>query len=63
MAMLWLIYEGILQHATAISLMQVTCTLLLLNPSIDSIVIMEIAKQYSDKVGEEFLNLSRHTDL
>ncbi|WP_216841341.1 MULTISPECIES: hypothetical protein [Shewanella] len=50
-------------HATAISLMQVTCTLLLLNPSIDSIVIMEIAKQYSDKVGEEFLNLSRHTDL
>ncbi|MBW0278183.1 DUF5677 domain-containing protein [Shewanella xiamenensis] len=50
-------------HTTAISLMQVTCTLLLLNPSIDSIVIMEIAKQYSDKVGEEFLNLSRHTDL
>jgi hypothetical protein len=50
-------------HATAISLMQVTCTLLQLNPSIDSIVIMEIAKQYSDKVGEEFLKLSRYTDL
>ena len=49
-------------HATAISLMQVTCTLLQLNPTMDSIVIMEIAKQYSNKVGDEFLKISRHAD-
>lgn len=50
-------------HATAISLLQVTSTLLTYKPSIDTIVLMQIASKYSDNIGREFLNLSRNTDL
>ncbi|WP_217916654.1 DUF5677 domain-containing protein [Vibrio alginolyticus] len=50
-------------HATAISLLGVTSTLLTYKPSMDTIVMLQIAAKYSDKIGREFLRLSRNTDL
>ncbi|MEZ9041736.1 MULTISPECIES: DUF5677 domain-containing protein [unclassified Vibrio] len=49
-------------HATAISLLQVTSALLMLRPSMDAIVMMQIATCYSDDIGSEFLKLSRNSD-
>lgn len=50
-------------HATAISLFQVTSTLLTYKPSMDTIVMMQIASEYSDNIGHAFLKLSKSTDL
>ncbi|MBI6201439.1 DUF5677 domain-containing protein [Providencia rettgeri] len=44
-------------HATAISLMQATVTLLCLKPTIDHIVISKIIQDYSDEVGNIFLKI------
>lgn len=43
-------------HATAISLTQITCTLLMLKPTLDHIVMMEIAIEFQQDVGKAFLD-------
>lgn len=47
-------------HATAISLMQTTATLLFLKPNIDHIVLANILKDYSDEIGEVFLKIQKN---
>ncbi|MFT6835307.1 MAG: hypothetical protein ACJA0H_001343 [Francisellaceae bacterium] len=42
-------------HATAISLSQITCTILMLHPTLDHIVLMNIIRDFQDQVGEDFL--------
>lgn len=49
-------------HATAISLSQVTITLLFLEPTIDHIVISRIIQDYSDEVGNTFLRIDKTND-
>jgi hypothetical protein len=49
-------------HATALSLMQITLTLLKTVPNLDHIVLMNVIKEYSDEVGNTFLKVSRETD-
>lgn len=46
-------------HATAISLMQITVTLLFLKPTFDHIVISKIVQDYSDEVGNVFLKIDK----
>ncbi|HBP88753.1 MAG TPA: hypothetical protein DD706_13765 [Nitrospiraceae bacterium] len=46
-------------HATAISLSQVTSTLLMLKPTLDHIILMKIMVDYENEVGETFLNVGR----
>ncbi|MBN3190013.1 hypothetical protein H4F64_07345 [Pectobacterium brasiliense] len=46
-------------HATAISLMQITVTVLFLKPTIDHIVISKIIQDYSDEVGNIFLKIDK----
>ncbi|EBH7978035.1 hypothetical protein FMG18_03070 [Salmonella enterica] len=46
-------------HATAISLMQITVTLLFLKPTIDHIVISKIVQDYSEEVGDVFLKIDK----
>ncbi|KJF98850.1 hypothetical protein UB34_05245 [Photobacterium leiognathi] len=46
-------------HATALSLMQVTCVLLKLKPTLDHIVLMEVIRNYSDRIGQTFLSISK----
>jgi len=45
-------------HATAISLYQITSTLLVLKPTLDHIIILEVLNQYTDEIGETFVKLS-----
>jgi len=45
-------------HAAAISLSQITITLLFLEPTIDHIVIARIIQDYSDDIGNAFLRIS-----
>ncbi len=47
-------------HATAISLNQITCALLMLEPTLDHIVIMKIADEFQNDVGEAFLEIERN---
>nr|WP_320048705.1 DUF5677 domain-containing protein [uncultured Desulfuromonas sp.] len=42
-------------HATAISLSQITCTLLMLQPTLDHIVIIKISDEFQEDVGRAFL--------
>lgn len=46
-------------HATAISLTQITATLLFLKPTIDHVIILEIIKDYSNEVGNTFLKIDK----
>lgn len=46
-------------HAAAISLSQITITLLFLEPTIDHIVIANIIQEYSDDVGNTFLRIDK----
>lgn len=46
-------------HAAAISLSQITITLLFLKPTVDHIVISRIIQDYSDDVGNTFLRISK----
>ncbi|MEH0876807.1 DUF5677 domain-containing protein [Pectobacterium cacticida] len=46
-------------HATAISLMQITVTVLFLKPTIDHIVISKIIQDYSDEVGNIFIKIDK----
>ena len=46
-------------HATAISLYQLTTTLLCLNPTLDHIVMCKIAGEYEQAVGDAFLRISQ----
>jgi hypothetical protein len=46
-------------HATAISLSQITCTILMLHPTIDHIVLMNIIRDFQDQVGEDFLAVAK----
>lgn len=48
-------------HATAISLMQITTTLLFLKPTIDHIVISRVIQDYSVEVGNAFLEVDRRS--
>jgi hypothetical protein len=45
-------------HAMAISLMQITSTLLLLESTIDHIVIIKIIQELSDEIGKTFLDIN-----
>ena len=47
-------------HATAISLVQVTVSLLFLKPNIDNLVISKIIQDYSVEVGETFLKIDKN---
>ncbi|HBT3059150.1 DUF5677 domain-containing protein [Klebsiella pneumoniae] len=47
-------------HATAISLVQVTVSLLFLKPNIDNLVISKIIQDYSVEVGETFLKIDQN---
>lgn len=42
-------------HGTAISLLQITSTILLTNPNIDKLVTMSVLKQFERLIGDEFL--------
>lgn len=44
-------------HATAISLMQITTSLLFLKPTIDHVVISKIIQDYSDQIGDVFIKI------
>lgn len=46
-------------HATAISLCQVTSTLLILKPTLDHIIVMKIMIDFENEVGEAFLKVDR----
>lgn len=44
-------------HATAISLAQITTTLLTLEPTIDTLILMKIITEYEENVGQAFLKV------
>lgn len=44
-------------HATAISLCQITVTLLMLEPTLDHIILMHIMSDYEKEVGQSFLSI------
>lgn len=46
-------------HSTAISLMQITASLLSLKPTIDHIVICNVLRDYSDEIGDAFLKIDK----
>lgn len=46
-------------HATAISLYQITCTLLVLEPTLDHIVLMKIMDDYQEDVGNAFMQIEK----
>jgi hypothetical protein len=48
--------------ATAISLSQITCTILMLHPTIDNIVLMNVIHDFQVRVGEEFLAVATQED-
>lgn len=47
-------------HATAISLYQITCTLLVLEPTLDHIVLMKIMDDYQKDVGGAFMEVEKN---
>lgn len=47
-------------HATAISLYQITSTLLVLEPTFDHIVLMKIMDEYQENVGNAFLEIDKN---
>jgi len=47
-------------HATAISLYQITSTLLVLEPTLDHIVLMKIMDEYQEDVGNAFLEIDKN---
>jgi hypothetical protein len=47
-------------HATAISLYQITCTLLMIEPTLDHIVIMKIMDDYQKDVGDAFMEIEKN---
>lgn len=47
-------------HATAISLCQITVTLLMLEPTLDHIILMHIISDYEKEVGQSFLSVDLH---
>jgi hypothetical protein len=47
-------------HATAISLFQITCTLLVLEPTIDHIVLMKIMDDYQEDVGSALMDVEKN---
>ena len=47
-------------HATAISLSQITCTLLMLEPTLDHIVLMTIIDGYQEDIGSTFLEVEEN---
>lgn len=49
-------------HATAISLCQITSTLLALEPTLDHIVMMNIISDYEKEVGDCFLNIELYAN-
>jgi hypothetical protein len=49
-------------HATAISLMQVTLNLLKIAPNFDHIILMKLLVEFSNEIGEKFLQMSRKPD-
>ena len=53
--------EGVIDpaHAAAISLGQITCVLLMIKPTLDSIVLMELIAEFQKDVGETFMELRR----
>jgi hypothetical protein len=46
-------------HATAISLSQITCTLIMFEPTLDHIVIMKIVDEFQEDIGNAFLDVER----
>ncbi|AKM86249.1 hypothetical protein JGT16_01975 [Enterobacter hormaechei] len=46
-------------HATAISLMQITTTLLSLEPTLDHIVVTKIIQEYTDDIGAAFVKVDK----
>jgi hypothetical protein len=46
-------------HAAALSLGQITSTLLMMKPTFDSIVLMELINEFQRDIGETFMELSR----
>jgi len=46
-------------HATAISLCQITCTLLVLEPTLDHIILMKIMDDYQKDVGAAFMDIEK----
>ncbi len=48
-------------HATAISLCEITSTMLTLRPTLDHIVVMKIIADYENEVGDTFLKIDRET--
>lgn len=46
-------------HGTAISLSQITCTLLVLEPTLDHIVIMKIIDEFQEDVGDAFIEVEQ----
>lgn len=48
-------------HATAISLTQITCTLLMLKPKLDHVFIMRIIHDFQEEIGDAFLETMRNT--
>jgi len=47
-------------HATAISLSQITSTLLMLQPTLDHIVLMKIADEFQEDIGNAFLEIEKN---
>jgi len=47
-------------HATAISLSQITCALLMLDPTLDHIVLMKVADEFQKDVGNAFLEVEKN---
>ncbi|ACJ27723.1 Conserved hypothetical protein [Shewanella piezotolerans WP3] len=41
-------------HSTALSLMQITLTLLKFNPNIDNVVLMNLLRKYAEDIGDAF---------
>ena len=46
-------------HATAISLTQITSALLVLEPTLDHIVLMKIAREFQEDIGKAFLEIDQ----
>lgn len=48
-------------HSTAISLAQLTCTLLMSSPNLDGVIMMKILLSLSDEIGSAFLRCDKKT--
>ncbi len=49
-------------HQTAISLLQITTTLLLTKPNIDVLIRFEVLKRLEKRVGTEFLKIQKQIE-